>query len=72
MPKGALSLLPLVRRYQRHFERFGPLRFEIRAKRTDQRGGEPTEFAVLNEGQSMLLLAFMRNTARASCHKRGN
>ena len=71
MPKGAVSLLSLVRRYQRDFERFGPIRFESRVKRTDKRGGEPTEFAMLNEGPSMLLLAFMRKTARASCHKRG-
>lgn len=60
-----------MRRYQRHVERFDPIRLEIRVKRTDKRGGEPTKFAMLNEGPSMLLLAFMRKTARASCHKRG-
>lgn len=55
-------MLPRVRRYQRHFERFGEIGFEIRLNEK----GKPTECAMLNESPSMLPLAFMRNTLRQS------
>lgn len=58
------SVIKLVRKHQSAFEAFGPLRFEIRVKRADRRGGEKTEFVMLNERQAGLLIAFMRNTPR--------
>lgn len=50
-----------VKKYQSDFEQLGILRFEtgeIRGR------GQPEKFALLNEDQSYLLLAFSRNTAR--------
>lgn len=54
------SVIKLVRRHERRFERFGKIRFEIRLNRR----GKPTEFAMLNEQQATLLLAFMSNTEK--------
>jgi phage regulator Rha-like protein len=56
------SVIKLVRKYQEDLEEFGSLRFEIRVMRKDGRGGEPTEFAILNEPQTTLIMTYMSNT----------
>ncbi|NNA98823.1 Rha family transcriptional regulator [Pseudomonas gessardii] len=56
------SVIALARRYQSDLEDFGLVRFEIRPREAGQHGGGDTEFAILNEPQSTLLLTFMRNT----------
>ena len=56
------SVIKLIRKHQADFEVFGPIRFEIRLAKTPQGGGRSVEFAMLNERQSTLLLAFMRNS----------
>ena len=60
------SVIKLVRKHQAAFEAFGPLRFEIRKGRSLRQGGfaKPTEYAMLNEHQAGLLIAFMRNAPR--------
>jgi hypothetical protein len=45
------------RRYQSDLEEFGPFGFEIQKS-----AGRPTEYALLNEQQSTLLLTYMRNS----------
>ena len=54
------SVIKLIRRHERRFERFGKIRFEIRLNRR----GKPTEYAMLNEQQATLLLAFMSNSEK--------
>ena len=56
------SVIALARRYQSDLEDFGLVRFEIRPREAGQHGGGDTEYAILNEPQSTLLLTFMRNT----------
>lgn len=56
------SVIALARRYQADLEDFGLVRFEIRPRESGQHGGGDTEFAILNEPQSTLLLTYMRNT----------
>lgn len=56
------SVIALARKYQTDLEDFGLVRFEIRPREAGQHGGGDTEFAILNEPQSTLLLTFMRNT----------
>lgn len=56
------SVIKLVRAYQADLEDFGLVRFEIQPRLPGQHGGGDTEFAILNEPQSTLLLTFMRNT----------
>ncbi|PKH12627.1 hypothetical protein BI292_06350 [Pseudomonas sp. 43NM1] len=56
------SVIALARKYQADLEDFGLVRFEIRPREAGQHGGGDTEFAILNEPQSTLLLTFMRNT----------
>lgn len=60
------SVIKLIRRHAKRFERFGPLRFEIRKGRPLAHGGfaRATEYAMLNEQQATLLLTFMSNTER--------
>jgi phage regulator Rha-like protein len=52
------SVIKLVRTYQSDLEEFGEVGFEIRPNPQ----GSPTEYALLNEQQSTLLLTYMRNT----------
>lgn len=54
------SVIKLIRRHEARFGRFGEIRFEIRLNRR----GKPTEFAMLNEQQATLLLAFMSNSEK--------
>lgn len=56
------SVIKLARTYQADLEEFGPVGFEIHVVTRPQGGGTPTEFAILNEPQSTLLLTYMRNT----------
>lgn len=56
------SILKLVRRYQADLEEFGLVGFEIQARSLGQHGGGDTEYAILNERQSTLLLTYLRNS----------
>ncbi|MEG0922635.1 MAG: Rha family transcriptional regulator [Comamonas sp.] len=56
------SVIKLVRKHQASLERFGLVRFEIRARPEGQHGGGDVEFALLNEPQSTLLISMMRNS----------
>lgn len=58
------NMLALIRRYLTDLSGFGPLAFETRLAKTPQGGGRPVEFAMLNERQATLLLAFMRNSPK--------
>ena len=53
------SVIKLVRKHQESLELFGPIRFEIRV---GKHGGKPVEIAMLNEQQSTLLVAMMKNS----------
>lgn len=57
------SVIKLIHNRQVDFEAFGPVGFEIRKGRALPQGGlaKATEYAMLNEHQATLLLAFMRN-----------
>lgn len=55
------SVIKLVRTYLSDLDEFGPVGFEIHVVKRTQ-GGTPTEYAILNEQQSTLLLTYMRNT----------
>ena len=58
------SVIQLVRHHVEHLEDFGPIAFEMRKGTPLPQGGysKPTEFAWLNEGQSLFLLTLMRNS----------
>lgn len=56
------SVIKLARKYRDDLGEFGSLGFEIQVTRKDGRGGEPTEYALLNEPQATLLLTYMRNS----------
>ncbi len=58
------SVIKLVRSYQADMEEFGPLGFEIQKGKPLPQGGfaKATEYAILNEQQSTLLLTYMRNS----------
>lgn len=53
------AVIKLVRTHSASLQQFGEVRFEIRLNPH----GSDTEFALLNEPQSALLIAFMRNSA---------
>lgn len=55
------SVIRLVRENTSDLEEFGMVGFEIQPKPTGQRGGSDTEYAILNEQQSTLLMTYMRN-----------
>jgi len=59
------SVIQLVRKHQAALECLGSLAFQMRVKRADGRGGEPTVYAMLNERQAALLISLMRNTEKA-------
>lgn len=58
------SVIKLVRNHVEHLEDFGPVGFQIRLGSPLPQGGRgaSTEFAWLNEGQSLFLLTLMRNS----------
>lgn len=51
------SVIKLARTYQSDLQEFGLLDFK-----SESTGGRPTEFALLNEQQSTLILTYMRNS----------
>jgi len=58
--QGHRGLMHLIRRYVGDFEQFGKVQFETRLNLR----GSPTEYAMLNEPQSTLLMTFMRNSPK--------
>jgi phage regulator Rha-like protein len=58
------NLLAMIRKYGGDLAEFGPVAFETRVAKRAQGGGTPTEYAMLNEQQATLLLAFMRNSPK--------
>jgi phage regulator Rha-like protein len=61
---GHKSVIQLLRHHVEHLEDFGPVAFEMRKGAPLPQGGRgaSTEFAWLNEGQSLFLLTLMRNS----------
>lgn len=57
---GHKSVIKLVREHRADLEQFGFLSFQIAENRGTQ--GPPTEYAILNEQQTSLLLTYMRNS----------
>jgi phage regulator Rha-like protein len=55
----------LLKRYTNEMEGFGLLAFETRLNNQ----GSPTEYALLNERQTMLLLTLMRNSVKVVAFK---
>jgi phage antirepressor YoqD-like protein len=57
------SVIKLVRTYRADLEEFGPFGFEIQKGSSLPQGGfaKATEYAVLNEQQSTLIMTYMRN-----------
>lgn len=60
------NVLSLIRNHLVDFESFGPLAFETRKGKALRHGGfaKATEYAMLNEHQASLLIAFMRNSPK--------
>ena len=56
------SVIKLVDNYLEDLQEFGLVRFEIRPRLEGQHGGGVTRYALLNERQATLLMAFMRNS----------
>lgn len=56
------SVIKLVRTYQTDLEEFGLVGFEIQPRPLGQHGGSDTEYALLNEQQSTLIMTYMRNS----------
>lgn len=57
--KPHATIIKLLRNHHEDFEEFGSIRFEIRV---GKRGGNPVTYAILNEQQATLLMAYQRNT----------
>lgn len=60
------NVFELVKDYRADFEQFGILRFQTEEI---QGRGQPEKFALLNEDQAFLLLAYSRNTAKVRALK---
>lgn len=60
------SVFELVKNYKADFDAFGILRFQTEVI---QGRGQPEKFALLNEDQAFLLLAYSRNTAKVRALK---
>lgn len=56
------SVRELIKTYKNDLEEFGVLSFEMRKPSKNSKGGRPQEIYFLNEQQTTLLLAFMRNS----------
>ncbi|RQR87739.1 MULTISPECIES: Rha family transcriptional regulator [unclassified Burkholderia] len=56
------SVIQLIRNHRSDFEQLGAIAFEMR--NPARQGGRPTEYAMLNEHQATLLIAFMRNSPK--------
>mgnify|MGYP003627016109 CR=1 FL=1 len=64
------SVIKVIRQNIADFEEFGMIGFEIQPKPTGQRGGSDTEYAILNEQQSALLLTYFRNNDTVKAFKK--
>ncbi|WP_353192110.1 Rha family transcriptional regulator [Pandoraea pnomenusa] len=58
------SVIRMVRKYQTSFAEFGHVDFRSEVVTRMQGGGSLREYALLNEKQASLLLAFMRNSPK--------
>jgi phage regulator Rha-like protein len=56
------AVIQLVRKYLADLEVFGLVELKILARLKGQHGGGDTEYAILNERQSTLVISYMRNT----------
>lgn len=56
------NVMAMIDQYSADFEEFGVIAFQTRKPKKGSVGGRPEIFALLNEDQSYLLLAFSRNT----------
>lgn len=59
--KSHKTVIQLVRDNKSDLEEFGSLAFQMRVSRSDGKGGQQQEFAILNEQQATLLMTYMRN-----------
>lgn len=64
------SVIKVIRQNIADFEEFGMIGFEIQPKPAGQRGGSDTEYAILNEQQSALLLTYFRNNDTVKAFKK--
>lgn len=64
------SIFRLVRENIGDLEDFGPVRFEIAPKSPGQIGGGDTSYALLNEGQAMLVMTYLRNNTVVRAFKK--
>lgn len=64
------AVIQLVRTYQGDLEEFGLVTFEMAPRPKGQHGGGNTEFALLNEQQSTLIMTYMKNTEIARAFKK--
>lgn len=58
------DMYKLVKNYRADFEQLGVVRFQSEKPLPGSKGGRPERFALLNEDQAYLLLAYARNTKR--------
>ena len=56
------SAFEMVKDFKADFEQLGVIRFQTEQPHQGSKGGRPERYALLNEDQSYLLLAFSRNT----------
>lgn len=63
--QGHASVIKLLRKHIAAFQEFGHVDFKSEVVHRKQGGGSVREYAMLNEHQAGLLIAFMRNTPRA-------
>lgn len=55
------SVIALIKKHLKHFEKFGNIRFSD-LKSTNLQGGRPTKICYLNEQQATLLMTFLENS----------
>ena len=58
------AVMQLIRKYANEFNEFNHLHFKCEMVARKQGGGRKIEYAMLNEHQASLLIAFMRNTPK--------
>lgn len=58
------SVILLVRKHEQNLKAFGSLEFQIQVMRSDGKGGEKAQIAILNEQQATLLISFMSNSPK--------
>lgn len=56
------NVIDLIETHKHRFEKFGVLPFQTDKSQKGTKGGRPEKYALLNEDQSYLLLAFSKNT----------